>query len=137
MGEYMKSLLFLITALIILCGCEHEQPIPQQPKKIIKILKKDAPIVQNIKIIEGKTTRQELLDKLGTPNSVLLGSYNYDYGNTNVISRVEIYTTNNENFNIELCDKKNGCKHTYMNITFKFNRRTAKFTNIVDKVTFH
>ena len=128
--------LLLLIPTFLISGCTETERIVQP--QIIEVVKKDSPIVVPVKIVAGKTTRQDILDQLGTPDSRYTISYSYEFDKEkNKVCKLELDSLNKEHFNIELGPEEQGYKYEDLSITFEVNQNTGKVGNIVWDVTFN
>ncbi|MDL2329996.1 hypothetical protein LJC71_09705 [Desulfosarcina sp. OttesenSCG-928-A07] len=107
---------FAFAFLPLLCsGCFPQKQAPVEQKKVIPV-----PEIQYIDatLIEGKTTKQEVLDALGMPESISATSLSYRYGdrnNKNLRARLRIVQKDGTELNVILGD---GLKHDSILIHF-------------------
>lgn len=99
MEEYMKqsakSICFLLC--ILLCGCFAQKPSVNET-----VIAVQQPQIVEVAIVEGKTTKQEILDALGTPDKLSETSLTYNYMGKNTICQLSLTQKDGTKFNIEL-----------------------------------
>ena len=110
-NKLLPAAIFLLIAFM-LPGCF---PQPQQIQKTIAI-----PEIQYVDatLIEGKTTKQEILNIFGMPESIDATELSYSYGNYNnkyLQARLRIIQKDGTEFNVILGD---GLKYSKVNIYF-------------------
>ena len=129
----MKKLLsvaLIASSVFFLNGCSMSQ-FEQQTTQIIQ---KQLNNVTEFTITEGKTTKQEVLDKLGNPSSMDSSKYLYSYFHSdkpNEQLNLRIIKKDNTTFNVVFsnddADKK------YLNIHFD---EYSKNPNVVSEVSY-
>jgi len=130
---FMKKLLsvaLIASSVFFLNGCSMSQ-FEQQTTQIIQ---KQLNNVTEFTITEGKTTKQEVLDKLGNPSSMDSSEYRYSYFHSdkpNEQLNLRIIKKDNTTFNVVFsnddADKK------YLNIHFD---EYSKNPNVVSEVSY-
>jgi outer membrane protein assembly factor BamE (lipoprotein component of BamABCDE complex) len=130
----MKQIYSIFGIIVLVTGCSTYTPPPVMPN-VVEVVKKDAPIVVSATIVEGKTTRQDLLEQLGTPDLFSEPSFDYDFDeDNNKVCKLELKTRQNLVIN-EMIGK--GYKHDKLSIMFEVDKNTGKFKNTVYSVSLY
>ena len=127
-----RAALCLILACVLMLSACYTLRKPEVQHNVVPV-----PEVQyiDLTIVEGKTTKQEILDAAGTPDSISDSSMTYRvYRNKNIKIKLELVQKDGTRINAIVGDDE---KHTKILIFFNviYKGSTSYTTNIVDSVS--
>ena len=132
------KLLLLYCMLVFCCLCTACYTVKQYDieHKIVQEPEKSEPQYIDISIIEGKTTKQEIMNILGMPDDINTDSLTYDVYKHNIKVRIHLVQQDGTTINTIIGDNE---KYKYMSIYCKtiYRNNTAIITPVVHYVSIH
>lgn len=120
--EKLFLLLFMLISLSM-SGCGTREISTQQA-----VIPVEEPQVLQVKIVEGKTTKQEVIDALGMPKSLSTGSMSYYFDNNKSICKLSWVQKDGTTINVIL-GKGNKYQYDKLNLSFDYKNHS-----IIDRI---